>query len=107
MVIIETTLKDNTVLRMEVESPGGLESVGSEEKVLKKVEGVVEQAVQTALSLAAEFTTKVREVAKASRPATASLQMGIKLGAEGNVIVAKASAEANLVLTLNWNLEKL
>jgi hypothetical protein len=99
MPLIETTLKDKTALLIEVEPTGALEAVGAEE-VIKKIQGVVKEAAQTTVSLAKEFTAELRKAAKDIKAESLSLQMGIKLGAEGTIFVAKASAEANIVITL-------
>jgi Trypsin-co-occurring domain 1 len=34
---------------------------------------------------------------------SAVIELGVKVTAEGNVVVAKGSVEANLKVTLNWN----
>ena len=99
MPLIETTLPDKTPLLIEVEARPGLERVGAED-VIKKIEGVIGQAVQTTIELAKEFTTAFRAAAEKIKTDSVSLQIGIKLGAEGSIFVAKASAEANLVVTL-------
>jgi hypothetical protein len=99
MALIETTLKDDTTVLIEVESREGLESVGAEE-VIKKIQGVVKEAAQTTVALAREFTAELRKSAKDIKADSLSLQMGIKLGAEGTIFIARASTEANIVITL-------
>jgi hypothetical protein len=105
MAMIETTLQDGTVVLIEVEAPAGLRQVGGQE-VINKIEGVMSHASQTAVSLAAEFATRFRGLQDAFRPSSASLQLGIKIGAQGGVVLTKASAEANLVVTLTWELSR-
>jgi Trypsin-co-occurring domain 1 len=37
-----------------------------------------------------------------TRPTSASAEFGLKVSGEGNLFIAKASAEATLKVTLNW-----
>ena len=103
MAIIQTTLKDGTILDIEVDSPPGLRQAKSNQVIIK-VEGAIDTAVERSLMLAEQFAPSIRQAADGIRPDSASIQFGLKFGGEGGVVLAKASAEANLSVSLTWNL---
>ena len=104
MAVIKTTLGDGTNLLIEVETAKGLQKVGATD-VIKNVKDAVDKAMQTVVSVANQFTSKLKDVQETITPNTASIQLGIKFGAEGSVVVAKASAEAAFwSITMTWTL---
>lgn len=68
--------------------------------------GGIAQAKQTfeeALSHLATIADKVKSQIETSRCDSASVEFGVKLSGETGVVLAKASTEAHLKITLKWD----
>lgn len=80
----------------EVEGEGGVVQAGGGritfEDMLEKVKPFCEASIKN-------FEELIR------KPDSASAEFGLKVSAEGNLFIVKATGEATLKVTLNWSLK--
>jgi len=80
----------------EVEGEGGVVQAGGARITFEEMLGKVKPFCETIISNFEGLSKK---------PNSASAEFGLKISAEGNLFIVKASAEATLKVTLNWSLK--
>jgi hypothetical protein len=79
---------------------GGIERAAKPLETVKKVsetlENVLDRVREVAETAVGKLTTLV------SRPEEVGIEFGIKLGAEGGIVIASGSVEANFKVSLKW-----
>jgi len=71
-------------------------------KSLDEARDAFERARTTVTSVAKSMVEAVRELDRKVTPDEFTLEFAIKFTAEGNALVAKAAAEANLKITMKY-----
>lgn len=103
MTMIEAAAGDGTVL-VEIWPAHGSERTSVEERVEERADQAIKHASATVTRIATELTRAIRQMAEIDRPQEFVTEFGIKFTAEGNAMIAKASAEASLKVTLTYRL---
>ena len=109
-VVVRVGTGDGTLLFETEATNADLTEIGLGDRV----EDVVKGTVATADGIAATIQTCARQVmaviddltteaAHGGSLSGAHLSLGVKVSAAGNVIVAKGSAEANLLVSFDWD----
>ena len=91
--VVSYRLDESTVVRFEVEPTEGFRPAGPDQ-----IAGQVKEAVAPAVDAAKAVLDKVKEIA----PDEIEVKFGVKVSGGAHWLVAKASAEANFEITLNW-----
>mgnify|MGYP000291886897 CR=1 FL=1 len=68
----------------------------------EKSQEVVDKAMGTIRAMAAKVVKTVKEIKVSERPNKVEVQFGIKFDAEAGALVAKASTETAIAVTLTW-----
>jgi hypothetical protein len=108
--IVEYSLADGGSIWVEIETEydqasDGLLPASDGSNTVRKAEETFGEALSTIREVAAEVIGQVRSLA--SPPDEVSVQFGVKLTGQTNIIIASGSAEASLILTLKWINEEL
>jgi hypothetical protein len=99
--LLQTSV-DNQMLYIEVDSYG-TEKVGVRpEEVLEKTRDAFERAKATISSITQSMVSTVQSMSDTVRPDEFELEFAIKFNAEGQVVLAKAAAEASLKVTMTY-----
>ena len=93
---------DNHPIYIEAEPTYGSEQTTSLDEAVERAGDALEQARTTIVSVATSMVGAVTDLANATQPNEFTLEFAIKFNAEGRAIVAKASAEANLKITMKY-----
>jgi len=81
-------------------SSSGLERAGAAGEIIERGQQTLQNALEKIKPMASAAITKIRELNDA--PDEVTIEFGIKLTAEGNVVLSKAAVEGNYKLTLSW-----
>jgi hypothetical protein len=91
-------------------SEAELEEIGVADRVedvVKATDARLSTVADTIRACASDLLATFDDLATQRRPGGsftgAVIQLGVKVTGEGNVIIARGSAEANLSVTLNWD----
>lgn len=68
----------------------------------EKSQEIVDKAMGTIRAMAAKVVKTVKEIKVSERPDKVEVQFGIKFDAEAGALVAKASTETAIAVTLTW-----
>ena len=95
--------EDDEVILVELTPTAGVRSVSiSPTDMLEKSKEAMDHAMKSIRGMAKKTVRSIKEIPISERPATISVEFGLKLNAEGNAVVAKASMEATLNVTMTW-----
>jgi hypothetical protein len=91
-ILVESTASEG--------SPAFVDAAAASDVVLK-----AEKTLASAFSsIAPAIDTMLTHLtAVAQRPKTVKMELGVRFGAKGNIIIAGSEAEANCKLTLTWD----
>lgn len=103
--IIEAKVNGKTIY-IETEFVPGSEEVSAAKKTMGEVENAMTQARETIISVAESLFSSVKAIDQALTPDEFLLEFAIKFTAEGQVVVAKASAEAGIKVALTYRHNK-
>jgi hypothetical protein len=107
MAIRHFTLPSGKVVEVEVASDrkDGLVEAGASDLAGAIASGAAAGFVQS-FAASIEITELALQglLERATRPEEVSITLGLKVGATGNVIVAKGTAEANITVTAKYSL---
>jgi hypothetical protein len=88
---------------VETTTVAGTEPTARPGRVAEQAADALDRAHQAIVRMAASSASVIDQVAaRAARPDKLEVEFGLKISAEGNVIVAGASAEATLVVKLTY-----
>lgn len=101
-IIVE--VESNEELSRGVSERPGFSRTGSgkTEKVIGRVETSIASVLSTAANIGVEASAAFKEAFLENPPQSYEIAFGIKLAAEGDVIVAKASTEASFSIKITW-----
>jgi hypothetical protein len=104
MTLLRTFTESGVEIVIEASpaDPAVFDMLSGDRGPLEVAQGALSQALDTIAGLATQVRSTMSQMGEAS-PTTAEFQFGLKFAAEGNVWVAKASSEAQLVVKLQWN----
>jgi Trypsin-co-occurring domain 1 len=91
--IVTYAVDDETLVKFEVEPVTGFTPAGADQIV-----GRMQEAIEPAVAAARVVLEKVREM----RPDGVEVKFAVKASGTANWLIAKASAEGNFEITLNW-----
>ena len=95
--------EDDGVILVELTPTAGVRSVSiSPTDMLEKSQEAMDHAMKSIRGMAKKTVRTIKEIPISERPTTISVEFGLKLNAEGNAVVAKASMEATLNVTMTW-----
>jgi len=95
--------EDDEVILVELTPTAGVRSVSiSPTDMLEKSQEAMDHAMKSIRGMAKKTVRTIKEIPISERPTTISVEFGLKLNAEGNAVVAKASMEATLNVTMTW-----
>jgi Trypsin-co-occurring domain 1 len=72
------------------------------EKVIEGVQDVFEKGLKLARTCASQVVDNIRKIQEDNRPDEFQIQLAIKLDAEVGAILTKASAGAQMQVTMTW-----
>ncbi|KRF14625.1 CU044_2847 family protein [Nocardioides sp. Soil796] len=101
LVVFETDGRTVIVELSEPLAQGGYETVGVGGASLAKAGESLEAAMSTIRDVADSVMTSVAEAVRP--PDEVEVTFGLKFGVSAGVFVSKGSAEANLLVKLNWD----
>jgi hypothetical protein len=93
---------DGREILVEVEQRYGSEETTSFGEVLENTRDAFEQARDMITAVAANMIGAIRAMDKALAPDEFNLEFAVKFNAEGNAVLAKAGAEANIQITMAY-----
>ena len=93
---------NNGIILIEAES-SGTENVSAFDKAINGTEKTLERAQQTITSMAESMMGAIKKLDKAVTPDQFVMSFSIKFNAEGQAVIAKASAESSLQITMTYN----
>ena len=93
---------NNGIILIEAES-SGTENVSAFNKALEGTENALVRAQQTITSMAESMIGAIKKLDKAVTPDQFVMSFSIKFTAEGQAVIAKASAESSLQITMTYN----
>ncbi len=100
MELIELELKDGKKIFIEPVDSKGITEAGARDKIKDKVDDIL----SIIPSIASSFIDAVDKMGK--KPSSLSTEFGISIAAEGGIIIAKVSGEANFKVSLAWEFKK-
>lgn len=86
-------------------APGACD-VGILEDIEEKSTEALNSAMNTIHHMATYIVDTMNSVSESTRPSKVEAAFGLKLTNEGNALITKASLEANINVTLTWELKK-
>ena len=86
-------------------APGACD-VGILEDIEEKSTEALNSAMNTIHHMATYIVDTMNSVSESTRPSKVEATFGLKLTNEGNALITKASLEANIDVTLTWELKK-
>ena len=94
---------DDDVILVEFATKTGVRSVSlNSEDVVEKSKKAIENTMKTMRAMASKTMKTIKTIPVSERPTTFQVEFGIKFDAEGCALVAKASAEASITITMTW-----
>jgi NTP-dependent ternary system trypsin peptidase co-occuring protein len=106
-VFVETTLPSGKRIRVEagpssVTIEPGLKDVSTPGAVIEKVENAFQEGLGLIDEVASAVYHRLAMLAETVKPKEVSVEFGVKFGGEAGVVLAKASTEASLQVTIKW-----
>ncbi|HVN17108.1 MAG TPA: CU044_2847 family protein [Anaerolineales bacterium] len=102
MATMQVSNNDDVIL-VEFEPASGVRTFGlSPTDIAEKSQEAVDQALKTVQAMAKKSLAAIQAIPLAQRPDTIAVEFGLKLDVEGTAVVAKASVEAAINVTLTW-----
>jgi len=86
-------------------APGAFD-VGIIDDVEKKSAEALNSAMNAIHHMATYIVATMNSVSESTRPSKVESTFGLKLTSEGNAVLTKAGLEANINVTLTWELKK-
>ncbi len=80
--------------------------VGIIDEIEKKSAEALNSAMNTIHQMATYIVATMNSVSESTRPSKVESTFGLKLTSEGNALITKAGLEANINVTLTWELKK-
>jgi len=104
--LIKAKIHDETSVLIEVAENARLpESLIVESGVTEKVEKFLDKMLYAIKPYSETIIRTFQSLSDEVRPDSASAEFGLSFVGEGNVFLAKASAEASIRVTLKWQLK--
>lgn len=97
--------EDMPVLVELTPAPGAYD-VGIIEDLEEKSAKALNSAMNTIHQMATYIVATMDSVSESTRPSKVESKFGLKLTNEGNALITKASLEANIEVTLTWEIKK-
>ena len=72
------------------------------DELAKKSQKAIDHAMSTIQNMASKVVAAIKELPKSELPDKVEVEFGLKLDAEAGAMIAKAGAEASIVVTLAW-----
>jgi Trypsin-co-occurring domain 1 len=98
---------DGQTIYVEVEKTYGSEDTTSLDKTLERVQDTFDQAKSTIVCVARGTVEAIRTMDQLLIPDEFTMDFAIRFTAEGNAILAKTSAEANLKVSMTYKHKKV
>ena len=94
---------EDEILFVEFAPVAGVRSVSlSPSDALAKSQEAIEDALKKMRGMAKKTARAIKEIPVTEKPNTISISFGLKLTAEGGVVLAKAGVEAGINVTMAW-----
>ena len=94
---------DDEVILVEFAPVAGVRSVSlTPAGVVEKSQEAIDNALKTMRKMAKKSVKAIQAIPVTERPNTIAVSFGLKLNAEGGAVVAKASVEAAINVTITW-----
>jgi hypothetical protein len=103
---VKIVLSDKTKIDVELTEGGGAFDTQAGLGHLKDKEIVFQDAMRTGGTLIKDAVESIQSQLLNNKPDSLELQVGLKLGAEGNLIVSKGTAEAAVSIKATWQKEQ-
>jgi len=87
---------------VEAQSLTGSQQTSTAERAREHVVDSFDRVRETVIALAAATADTIQSAATAARPEEVEVEFGLKFTVSGNVIVAGAAGEANLLIRLKY-----
>lgn len=102
-MLIETKIEGTTVF-IETDEVYGFEHTSSDvlDRSVAKIDHAFENAKESITGIAKSLSQSIQSLSSQAKPKKFELEFSIKFGAEGQIIVAKASGEATLKVTMTY-----
>jgi hypothetical protein len=91
---------------VELAPAPGTYDVGIIEDIEERSAEALNSAMNTIHQMAIYIVATMNSVSESTRPSKVEAAFGLKLTSEGNAIIVKGSVEANINVTLTWELKK-
>ena len=101
MPILQVDIEGEPIL-IEVNSAYGSQPTTSVQNSVEKVGDAFEQAKGTIIHVSSSMVKAVRRLDQAVTPHEFTMEFGIKFTAEGTVMLASATAECNIKVTMKY-----
>jgi len=98
---MELILSDSTIINIEHESASS--AFDTQAVDFKKASAYFSDSMKTASILLKDTIEGLTDNLREKLPDSLEVTVGLKIGAEGNIILSKGSAEANLTFKATWN----
>ena len=85
-------------------APGACD-VGIIDDLEEKSAQALNSAMNTIRQMATYLVATMHSVSESTRPSNVEAKFGLKLTSEGNALITKAGVEANIEVTLTWELQ--
>jgi prophage DNA circulation protein len=97
--------EDMPVLVDLVPSPGARKVAVTSKDIEEKSIEALNSAMNTIHQMATYIVATMNSVSENTRPSKVEAAFGLKLTSEGNALITKAGLEANINVTLTWELK--
>lgn len=98
--------EDMPVLVDLVPAPGAHKVAITSKDIEKKSVEALNSAMNTIHQMATYVVATMNSVSESARPSKVEAAFGLKLTTEGNALITKGGLEANINVTLTWELNK-
>lgn len=98
--------EDMPVLVDLTPAPGAHKVAITSKDIEKKSVEALNSAMNTIHQMATYIVDTMNSVSESTRPSKVEAEFGLKLTTEGNALIAKGGMEANINVTLTWELNK-
>jgi hypothetical protein len=101
MSLLEFDLEAGGHVIVEIDTPaGGMGPVGVGDNVVQKVQRKFEEVLDGIPPVAEALLSRLKSLS--TQPDEISIQLGFKIGANGNLVLASTAVEGHCHLTLGW-----
>ncbi len=106
MPLVQMRLGEDSTILVEIPEDAGLHKVGKLEKVLDATGKAFDQLVQTEIVENCKVLVGAFEQLKGQSlpPKKATAEFGLQFTAEGNIYMVKASGQATIKISFDWEI---